>query len=136
DVVMVSPVDPYYGIRVTRRVQLDPAAPVMRIVTTYDRVSGEPAKIGVWVITQLQEPEVVIIPLRGAGYTTISKDPPPGLNRKFSGTQLDILTVRRDPKAPYKIGCRAGTLIWVGEDFMLRIDAPRVPGAEYPDQSS
>jgi hypothetical protein len=38
--------------------------------------------------------------------------------------------------AGYKIGCDAGTLLWLGEKHVCRIDSPRLPGADYPDQGS
>jgi hypothetical protein len=141
DVVMISPVDPYYGIRVTRRVQLDPTAPVMRIATSYERVSGPPAKVGVWVITQLRDPESVfaVVPPDTKftnGYAAISKDPPPSLHRDRANEKLQLLSLARNPKSPHKIGSDGGTLVWVGREFALRIDAPRVPGSEYPDQGS
>ena len=59
-VVLTSPVDPHYGIRTIRRVQLDGS--LLRITTTDERVSGKPSKIGIWVITQFKEPVNVTAP--------------------------------------------------------------------------
>src|SRR6185295_7540758 len=61
-VVLTSPVDPHYGIRTIRRVQL--FGQQLRIDTTYERVSGEPSKVGVWVITQFKEPVAVVVPVK------------------------------------------------------------------------
>src|SRR5207245_11371426 len=55
DLVLTSPVDPNYGIRIIRRVQLDRFLPLMTITTTYECVSGEPRRVGIWIITQLKD---------------------------------------------------------------------------------
>jgi hypothetical protein len=47
-----------------------------------------------------------------------------------------LISLTRNPKAAHKIGTEAGTLLWIGEKVMCRIDSPRVPGAEYPDGGS
>ena len=61
-VVLTSEVDPDYGIQVQRIVELDPDRPTMRIATTFEKVQGEPVKVGVWVVTQLKEPVAVYVP--------------------------------------------------------------------------
>jgi hypothetical protein len=60
-VVLTSPVDPGYGIQVIRRVELDPAQPVMRILTGYRKLSGAPVTVGIWTITQMREPERIFM---------------------------------------------------------------------------
>jgi len=135
-VELVSPVDPHYGIRARRRIQLDPERPVMTITTAYEKVAGEPKRVAVWVVTQLQDPVGVYLPLPQAsrypeGYNRQSRELPPGLK-----VESGLLSLTRDPKASHKIGSDAGTLLWVGEKYVLRIDSPRVPEAEYPDQGS
>ena len=62
-VVLTSPVDPAYGIRVERRIRLYPGRNEMTIQTIFQKLGGEPAKVGVWVITQLREPVGVFAPL-------------------------------------------------------------------------
>ena len=62
-VVLTSPVDPGYGIQVVRRVELDPAQPIMRIATEFRKLSGAPVTVGIWTITQMSEPERVCIQL-------------------------------------------------------------------------
>jgi len=59
-VVLTSPVDPYYGIRTVRSIGLLDDRLV--IDTTYEKVSGEPSKVGVWTITQFKEPVAVLVP--------------------------------------------------------------------------
>ena len=136
DVVLTSPVDPFLGIRTRRRVHLHADDPVMTITTTYERVRGATARIGVWVITQLKDPLGLYVPLpasskSGPGYTLLGKDPPPSVT-----VEKGLLSLTRNPRAAHKIGTVADTLLWVGDTFALRIDSPRVAGAEYPDQGS
>ena len=50
--------------------------------------------------------------------------------------EQDLVSLTRDRTSSFKIGTDAGTLVWVGPKAALRIDAPRVAGAEYPDQGS
>jgi hypothetical protein len=42
----------------------------------------------------------------------------------------------RNPKAPHKIGLDGGSMLWVGNRHILRIDSPRVPKGDYPDKGS
>src|SRR5947207_9898589 len=56
NVNLISAVDPHYGIRAYREIQLDLDRPVMTITTTYEQVSGQPLKASVWVISQLKDP--------------------------------------------------------------------------------
>ena len=133
NLVLVSAVDPYYGIRTHRRVHLEPNKPVMTISTTYERISGEPAPIGIWVITQLKEPLGIFVPVASKtsftnGYALLGKTPPPDL-----AVQGGLLSLTRNPKAAHKIGLESGVLLWVGEKHMLRIDSSRVAKSDYPD---
>lgn len=143
-VILRSPVDPFYGIRTERRIELDPVRPRMTIVTSFERVApaaaGAPPpltnSVGIWIITQLQEPVAVFAPaLKGPlfpdGYGLQSETPPPDL--KVEGGWLSL---SRDPQTAHKVGNEAGTLLWVGERVILRIDSPRQDGATYPDQGS
>src|SRR3569832_80877 len=56
-VKLTSPVDPSYGIRVTRLISLDDSQPILHVTTTYEKVQGEPVYVSVWTITQLNSPE-------------------------------------------------------------------------------
>jgi len=154
DVVLTSPVDPFYGVRATRRVHLDPLEPKMTITTRYERISGAPAKIGIWVITQLKDPAGIYVPVPSGttftnGYVVFGKEAVPGLSVKqwlagaiTSGVGDSTVTARkaiglsRDAKTPHKIGTQAGSLLWIGQSAALRIDSPRYARDEYPDQGS
>ena len=144
-VELVTPVDPAYGIRARRRISLDPRAAVMRVTTRYEKVQGEPRKVGVWTITQTREPVDVYIRLpqnsmNKDGYVRMEKGDLPA-NLKVEDSQNGagrVISLTRDAGKASKIGTDGGTLLWVGEDDILRMDSPRLnnPAAEYPDQGS
>ncbi|HXG46243.1 MAG TPA: DUF4380 domain-containing protein [Methylomirabilota bacterium] len=135
-VIMTSPEDPAYGVRVERRVELDPKEPVMRIATTFERVRGEPLRLSVWVVTQLNHPEAVFAETgreatRPGHHVVLGKEVPPSLT-----VQDGLAGLIRDPGQAYKIGAGGGRLVWVGREAVLRIDSERVHGADYPDRGS
>jgi hypothetical protein len=135
-VKLVSPVDKHYGIRTTREISLALNDPVMNILTTYEKVEGEPLMASVWVITQLKEPLVACGRLAHAsmyreGFRLMSEETPPSLR-----IEDGILRLQRDPKTPHKVGMDIGSLLWVGEKEMLRIDSSRLPQQEYPDRGA
>jgi peroxiredoxin len=135
-VELVSPVDPHYGIRVRRYIKLDPVKPIMKISTAFEKVTGEPRRVAVWVITQLKDPEAITVPVPpnsryAEGYNKQSKELP----EQFS-VKNGLITLKRDPKKATKIGNDAGLLTWIGDRYSLRITSPRVPKAEYPDNGS
>ena len=135
-VELVSAVDPAYGIRERRRIELARREPVMTITTTYEKVSGDPVKVGVWVITQMAEPQraFIVLPAKSQypdGYTKLMDVRPRDLK-----VEDGLLSLTRDQKDATKVGTDGGTLLWMNEQDVLRIDAPRVAGAEYPDQGS
>ena len=133
---LISPVDPHYGIRTVRDIELDPERAALTVVTTYEKVEGTPKKVGVWIITQLRDPVTVYVPLPAPSRDTNafhkqSEDLPAELR-----VNKGLLSLKRDSKKSTKIGTGAGTMLWVGDRVMLRIDSPRQPDAEYPDQGS
>ena len=135
-VTLVSPVDPGFGIGVRRRVELDPNRPVMTITTSFDKKAGPPNEIGVWVITQLKDPVEIHVLLPDSsgprpGFNRLSAEAPPDL-RRLDGR----LTLTRDPLVKHKIGAQAGSLVWVGQKEVLRIDSELVRGGKYPDDGS
>lgn len=135
-VELVSPVDPHYGIRTRRLIQLDPAQPIMRVTTIYEKVAGAPRRVGIWIITQCKDPRSIRVPvpkptLYEKGYNLQCARVPPSL--KLEGEDLTLV---RDPATPHKIGSDAGSLVWVGEKVSLRIDSPRIAGGDYPDNQS
>jgi hypothetical protein len=136
DVILVSPVDSDFGIRVERRVSLDADQPIMRITTAFEHASGDPQKVSVWVVTQLKEPDGVFVELPGKstmtnGYVLLGKDQPPSLRVRHG-----LISMTRDAKAAYKIGSDGSALVWVGPRVAMRVDSSRVGGAEYPDKGS
>lgn len=136
DVILTSPIDPFYGIRTIRRVSLQPDAAVMRIETTYERVSGEPARIGIWVITQFVDPVAVYVPIIPdsrftGGHFIFGEKPWPGVS-----TRGQLLRLTRDPIASHKLGSDADRMLWVGETTLCLVSAPRNPGADYPDRGA
>ncbi len=135
-VELVSPVDPSYGIRTRRLIRLDREKPLMTVTTTYQKVDGSPKTISVWIITQCKEPRSIEVPvpkptLFEKGYNLQCPHAPPSL--KNEGGRI---TLTRDRTTPHKIGNDAGSLLWVGEGVSLRIDSPRIAGADYPDNQS
>lgn len=128
--------DPFFTTTAERRIRLHARRPQLEITTTYRRTRGEPAVIGIWVITQLKEPAGLYAPVPkksvfADGYTLLIPAPPPSL--KFEN---GLVSLARNPKAPHKIGLDADSLLWVGEKHVLRIDSPRVKGGDYPDKGS
>ena len=134
EVKLTSAVDPHYGIRVRREIKLDLDRPVMTVATTYEKVSGRPLQVGVWVITQLKDPLAACASLPEferfrEGYYRQSDELPPNLR-----IENGLLLLTRDPKASHKVGTDAGALFWVGKEAVLRIDSPREVFGEYPDE--
>jgi hypothetical protein len=130
---LISPIDAGYGIRVKRRVELAPDRPVMTVTTTYEKAAEAPLEVGVWVITQLKNPVLVSVPLRGA--CGKGSDFVPQSDRLPADLHVaaGLLSLTRDPRENHKIGMRAATLVWVGATELLRIDSSLVAGAKYPD---
>ncbi len=132
---LISLVDPHFGIRVTRDISLAMNG-VMKIKTTFEKISGNPVKAGVWVITQVNEAEAVFVPVPKnspykEGYNLQSKELPETFSVKDG-----LIELKRDPKKASKIGNDAGTLLWMNAKHVLRVDSSRVANAEYPDNGS
>ncbi|MBR8839883.1 MAG: DUF4380 domain-containing protein [Stigonema ocellatum SAG 48.90 = DSM 106950] len=135
-VTLISPVDPFYGIRFYRKITLEPDKNVMKITTTYEKVKGTPQNVSVWIVTQLRDPVAVNAALPQPsifpqGYNEQSEDLPADLK-----VDNGILSLTRDRNKSHKIGSDTSTLLWVGKTVAVRIDSPRVPGESYPDNNS
>ena len=131
-VVLTSPVDPGYGIQVVRRVELDPAQPIMRIATEFRKLSGTPVTVGIWTITQMSEPERVCIQLSetskfASGFIRMLEAEPADL--KVDGRSLSL---RRNAQQQVKLGSDGSSMAWLGQNCVVRIDTDIRPG-EYPD---
>jgi hypothetical protein len=128
---LLSPVDPHFGIRTERAIALDPSAPKMTIETIYFKVSGEPRKVGVWIITQLTDPEDVLVRVLDGAYVKLSEELPMDLSVAKDGIHL-----KRSPSRNAKIGAEASVLEWRNQNLTLKIESPRLAGEEYPDRNS
>jgi hypothetical protein len=131
-VVLTSPIDPGYGIQVVRRVELDPAQPIMRIATEFRKISGAPVTVGIWTITQMSEPELVCMQLPdaskfAAGFSRLMSVEPADL--KVDGR---LLSLTRHSQQQVKIGSDGSSMAWLGQNCVVRIDTDIRPG-EYPD---
>ena len=134
-VTLTGPVDASLGTRVVRRITLHPTEPILRISSTFEKVSGDASRIGVWGVTQLKEGQSVFMPVPKnsvfpTGYTAIG-DVPWGLV-----VTNGLVSLSRDPDASSKVGNDAGALLWVGTNSMLLMESPRISGVaetEYPD---
>jgi hypothetical protein len=131
-VVLTSPVDSGYGIQTVRRVELDPAQPVMCIRTEYRKLSGAPVTVGIWTITQMSEPErvCILLPAKSkyaAGYVRLLEAEP--ANLKIDG---HLLSLMRHIQLQVKIGTDGSSLAWLGPNCVVRIDM-EIRTGEYPD---
>jgi hypothetical protein len=130
---LISAVDPDYGIRAERVIFLDQSWARMTITTTYYKTKGEPRKVGVWIITQLNEPEDVCIQ-HPRQWVKQSSELPLG----FKEPQNDFgpIHLKRDPVKSTKIGTQADSLLWSNKKWVLEIKSARIAGEEYPDKGS
>jgi hypothetical protein len=138
-IVMLSPVDPAYGLRVRRRIALDASAPVLSIETTFEKVQGPPVQVAVWTITQLAPPSrmVAILPARSAfagGHRRVMPAAP--LNLALAGGRLSL---ERDPREKTMIATDADRLEWHGDEsdhvdlIIENRSAAPATGAVWPD---
>jgi hypothetical protein len=135
-VEMVSPLAPGFGLRARRRIELDGRRPVLRITTVYEKLTGEPIRVGVGVITQVRDPNTVFLlpPPRSRfpqGYVRLHWELPQDLK-----VGEGLVSLRRAQRTESQIGSDAGTLLWMDDKYVLRVDSPRVGGGEYGDQGS
>ncbi len=135
--------DASYGIRERRVINLDKTTAVMTITTTYEKVSGDPVKTGIWTITQLISPENVYAEILSQsvfenGYSNLSPAPLFELS-----LEPGRVRVRRDPAKSTKMGTDGNWLLWTGADadgnkLSLKIERTSVPpsDAEWPDKGT
>jgi hypothetical protein len=135
-IVLTSPVDPFYGIRTSRRITLRGDDPIMVIETEYEKVSGAAIPVGIWVIAQFRDPVAVYVPVPATsrfpdGHFRFRDTPWPQLT-----TMGGLIKVTRDPAASHKLGSDADRMLWVGTKEMCLMATTRVAGAEYPDRGA
>lgn len=132
-VTLTSDVSPRFDLRTVRRITLDPVEPVLRIETTYEKISGPPVTLAVWVISQLRDPVAVFLPVPPASLFPEGFAGPWSGPANFLRREGDWLRLTRNPAGSHKTGNDGSDLVWAGERHLLRISLPRVPGAAYPD---
>ena len=133
-VILTSPVDLHYGVRTVRRISLFGSS--LRIETRYERVSGEPSKIGIWVISQFKNPVAVYVPVLTNsiftnGYFQFGTEPWPQLQRRGS-----VIEITRDRQTAHKMGGDARQLLWIGAKEMCLVSVAGDRGGEYPDRGA
>lgn len=127
EVTMTGPVDATFGTRVVRRITLHPTEPILRVSSTFEKVSGGNRQIGIWVVSQLNEGQRVFMPVLKnsifpSGYFALGSIPA-GLT-----VTNGLVSLARDPGSATKVGNDAGALLWVGTNCVLLIESPRIPG--------
>jgi hypothetical protein len=138
-VTITGPVDSGYKIQATRTIQLDSDQAVMRIHTIYRRFDAATRTnpVSVWVITQVNDPVGIYLPVPSksvfapADYFQLGR----GLPAQFTNAN-GLISLKRDPAAQRHLGFDADSLVWVGTNEAMRIDAPRVAGlskTDYPN---
>jgi hypothetical protein len=130
---LVNPVDPAYGIRARRTITLDPQRPVMTITTVYEKLQGNPVKVGIGVITQFREPERAFMllppkPRFSQGYVQLNWTTPADLK-----VTDHLLSLKGGIQS--QIGSDANTLVWMNQKYVARVDSARQRG-EYADQGA
>ncbi len=148
-ITMISPVDSRYRIQMTRIIELVANQPVMRITTIFDRTAAPSQAnlltnpLGIWDDCQAAATAdsrcYVPVPANSIfpnGYTTngaaqyTAALPPNFLNKN------GLISFGMPPTDHQKLGFDGGTLALVGPNIDVRVDAPRVAGAPYPDGNS
>jgi len=143
-VTLVRQVDGRFGIRATRSIQLLFNEPVMRVTTTFQRISNTTpsslinSNLAVWIDCEVNVStnSRVYIPVPSPsvfanGYT-LTGDAFFGPSLPPSYTQANgLISFGPDTAASHKVGFDSGTLVLVGTNISLRVEAPRVSGATY-----
>lgn len=140
-VTMVTPVDSTFKIQTTKIIELLFNEPVLRVRTIFNRTatSTKTNILGVWLDCEATVTNTtrcyVPIPspsIFSNGFTTNgSTEYTASLPAAFTNTN-GIVSFGPDGTT-HKIGFDSSTLVLVGTNFDLRVDAPRVAGATYPD---
>jgi hypothetical protein len=138
---LTSPVDPSYGIRVRRVISLDDRKPILRVTTTYEKITGAEVPVSVWTITQLNAPERGYILLRENGKIPggFTKPPHDSPNSPYPFDKVSVsgrlLSFTRDPKVKRKLGSDGDRLLWLGrtQSLLIEQNSNASPNAEFPD---
>ena len=135
-VVLTTKVDRHYGIEEVRRITLGRDTAEMIIDTTYHKKEGAPVRVSVWIITQLNHPELMLMSLPdksifATGYNKQSAKLPLGLEVR-GGAVL----CRRSTTDSTKIGSDANSIVWGGKSHVVEVFSEREKGGEFPDNGS
>jgi hypothetical protein len=138
EVELLSAVDPAYGLRVRRTIALAPDRPSATVETWYEKVAGEPIRVGVWTITQLVSPErlFVRLPARSSFPGGFAQRLP--VRPKDLTVEGRLLSLARDPAAKTMLVIDGDALLWVGSAAHLLIEAvtdAHDPSDQWPDSA-
>jgi hypothetical protein len=129
-----------FGVRIRRTFQIDGQEPQVHVRNTLINDSGKTVRHGVWQVTQIREPNWVLLRKHKTEKQPQGWHPydvKPGaipLHRD----QGDFLLLRRNPvqDGKYGSGHPSGRLDARIGQVLFSMDATFEPGAEYPDQGS
>ena len=125
------------GIRFDRDISLDTVGTGVTIINTMVNTSALPVKWSVWEITQINDPDEMKLPLNPGGLFPTGYYSFPGATAEPSAVSVgaDAVTLKRNPKAWYKVGSdsAAGSLTADKAGLRISLSAGREPG-DYPDE--
>ncbi len=135
-IVLTTSVDRHYGIQAERRVSLTGRSAEMSIQTTYHKKEGPPVTVSIWIITQLKDPELMLMPLPAKsifadGYNKQSARLPLGLD-----VRDNAVLCRRSPTDNAKIGSDASRIFWADKTHVVEVFSERDKNGEFPDNGS
>jgi len=132
-----SPVSQKDGIIFARRVSMVAGEPTVKITNTLQKVRGIPLDLSIWQVTQVANPDDMILqrrvtPERLDGFGRYSEK-----SREFESrvSQEGFVAFRRHPKVSMKFGSSgiSGLVASRHRDTYFRMQTPYQEGATYPD---
>ncbi len=133
-VILSSPVSPRFGVRTERHFRLKPDSDSIEVTTIYEKVQGPPVEVGVWVITQTQDPVAAFLPIPKGTRFQEGFSHQWGVPTNHVVVRQDWVELRRDKAASHKIGNDAGQIVWVGKEWVLSIQTDRDAAAPHADE--
>jgi hypothetical protein len=123
EITLIFPVEPSYGIQTVRHITMSASEMALTITTQFRKLSGGPVKVGIWTVAQLRDPQrvFVLLPERSRfpkGFQRLMGPAP-----KDSESAGRLLSLRRHPGRNAKIATDGTSLLWVGKDTVLRMEA-------------
>jgi hypothetical protein len=85
------------------------------------------------VLTQLKDPvglyaRLPMLSKFPQGFQPMSGRLPPSL-----AIRDRLLSLGRDSENDYRLGLEVGSVLWMNDDIVLKIDSPRLPDRKYPE---